>query len=1048
VAFARKVAVRRLGGQAARGMWAVLRRLLAFALGALVVLGAGFGVLAWWAAERPIEMPWLAARIEAADSAGSRHLSVGMAALAWEGFRDGLGSPIDIRLTNVVLHDPADGLRVEAPRVQVMLELGPLLRGRVRPRSVAIFDARVALTRTGAPSVWRLDVNTALRELAGVPDSRLPLQALSGLRRAIVRNAIVAAPPGQGWAVERLDADLARRGDGGADASADLTLTIGGAPAQATLRVTLPGVGDAVLHGTVGRVRLASLATLWPALAGVAPVLDAPIDADAELRLGGDLAPQALRVALRAGAGTLRTGDAPVTVTAAHLAASWQPGHVSLDGADLDVRPSPDRPPTHLTARGAATLGADGASGTLTLGLDRLAFDDLAALWPAWWGRDGRSWAVENVTAGLAHDGHLALGFIAPAGLSAASGLRLTSATGSLAGSDLTTHWLRPLPPAEHGEAVLRVLDPDTLRVDLGTARQAVGPSASGNAGTLSVQGGSVLVSGLTQRDQAGVIRVRLAGTIPDALALLSQPRLHLLSAHPVPLKDPRGQVTADVLVTLPLVEHVADDQVSVLAEAHLTDFHLAAVAAGRPLDAGDFNLTATEDGLTLNGSGRLADIPARISGAVDFRAGPPTQVQQRFTVAGRAQASALAAAGLDSGGLLSGAADLNAVYTQRRNGDADIDVRAGLTDAELRLPPLGWRKPVGDAAAARARLVLDGAGRLSRIDAIEVDGEGIAVRGQAVLASGGDVDLTLGRLVLGGTTAQGTVRFLDDGRTIHARLSGPRLDLSGRFAQQPGAARAADTDAGDRVIDASFDRVALARRRLASNLRLHAETASGLLRNVRLSALTGPGQLVEASVEADRGGRTVQVRAADGGAVLRDLGALDSIEGGRLSLRARFLDQRPGRPLSGVAELDDFKVRGAPLLAKALQAVTLYGLVQAVEGPGMTFTHLAAPFAYGAGVLELNDARAFNPSLGLTAKGRVDFNRDRLVLEGTIVPAYFLNTVLGRIPLIGRLFSPEKGGGVIAARYSAEGSIDDPEVRVNPLSALTPGFLRGLFGR
>jgi hypothetical protein len=55
---------------------------------------------------------------------------------------------------------------------------------------------------------------------------------------------------------------------------------------------------------------------------------------------------------------------------------------------------------------------------------------------------------------------------------------------------------------------------------------------------------------------------------------------------------------------------------------------------------------------------------------------------------------------------------------------------------------------------------------------------------------------------------------------------------------------------------------------------------------------------------------------------------------------------------------------------------------------------------------------------------------------------------VLGRIPLIGRLFSPEKGGGVIAARYSAEGSIDDPEVRVNPLSALTPGFLRGLFGK
>ena len=31
---------------------------------------------------------------------------------------------------------------------------------------------------------------------------------------------------------------------------------------------------------------------------------------------------------------------------------------------------------------------------------------------------------------------------------------------------------------------------------------------------------------------------------------------------------------------------------------------------------------------------------------------------------------------------------------------------------------------------------------------------------------------------------------------------------------------------------------------------------------------------------------------------------------------------------------------------------------------------------------------------------------------------------------------------------YSAEGPMNDPEVSVNPLSLLTPGFLRGIFGR
>jgi hypothetical protein len=70
-----------------------------------------------------------------------------------------------------------------------------------------------------------------------------------------------------------------------------------------------------------------------------------------------------------------------------------------------------------------------------------------------------------------------------------------------------------------------------------------------------------------------------------------------------------------------------------------------------------------------------------------------------------------------------------------------------------------------------------------------------------------------------------------------------------------------------------------------------------------------------------------------------------------------------------------------------------------------------------------------------------------RVSLEGTIVPAYFFNSLLGNIPLVGRLFSPERGGGMFAASYSVRGALDDPEVTVNPLSALTPGFLRGLFG-
>ena len=61
-------------------------------------------------------------------------------------------------------------------------------------------------------------------------------------------------------------------------------------------------------------------------------------------------------------------------------------------------------------------------------------------------------------------------------------------------------------------------------------------------------------------------------------------------------------------------------------------------------------------------------------------------------------------------------------------------------------------------------------------------------------------------------------------------------------------------------------------------------------------------------------------------------------------------------------------------------------------------------------------------------------------------MPAYFFNSLLGDLPVVGRLFSPEPGGGLFAASYDVRGALADPTVRVNPLAMLTPGFLRGLF--
>ena len=88
----------------------------------------------------------------------------------------------------------------------------------------------------------------------------------------------------------------------------------------------------------------------------------------------------------------------------------------------------------------------------------------------------------------------------------------------------------------------------------------------------------------------------------------------------------------------------------------------------------------------------------------------------------------------------------------------------------------------------------------------------------------------------------------------------------------------------------------------------------------------------------------------------------------------------------------------------------------------------------------------AYGSSIGMTATGTLNFDDGVVAIEGIVVPANAINSVVSNIPVIGHIFAGGPGGGIFAANYSATGPLRDPRVSVNMLSALTPGFLRNLF--
>jgi hypothetical protein len=101
-------------------------------------------------------------------------------------------------------------------------------------------------------------------------------------------------------------------------------------------------------------------------------------------------------------------------------------------------------------------------------------------------------------------------------------------------------------------------------------------------------------------------------------------------------------------------------------------------------------------------------------------------------------------------------------------------------------------------------------------------------------------------------------------------------------------------------------------------------------------------------------------------------------------------------------------------------------------------------PLTFSRDEIVITEAKLRGADVGVLATGRIDRKTDTIALAGEVAPAYTLNSLLGNIPLIGTLLTGG-GDGVFAASYEITGPLANPDVRVNPLTVLTPGIIRRL---
>jgi hypothetical protein len=708
------------------------------------------------------------------------------------------------------------------------------------------------------------------------------------------------------------------------------------------------------------------------------------------------------------------------------------PDQITLNNGSLRLAPHGASTPIILlsgTGNRAATW-----SGTLHVTVNEVQAADLGAYWPPGLLKLTRHWVLENVTTGTAQKADFSFGLSAPLTLSS---LHLTSAAGSFAAHGVTLGWIPHAEPITNLTGHVVVQDLQTMII--------TGDSASLHGVNLS--DGLFTISGMSSHHQIGALRLQLAGRVQDVLAVLNAPPLSLLRHAPPTIAAAAGDVAGTLTLRIPLNLKVRLADVTLGVSAQLRNTEVASPMSGLGFTNASLDLTATGAGLSLAGTALFAGEPATVSAQAVFSAHPAVQT---FSLASSAGPNILHYFGLDSSTAfttqMQGTAPFTLQVTPSPDGTTTqaAALRIDLSPAALSAPRFGWSKKPGDPASLALDLSLpsDGPPVLQNFFA---SGPKLFIMAQRV-----GPRIIVHRVLLGGTLATGSVQppTAPNAPWILA-FSGPVLDFrllpkqpdQPKTAPQPAANPAPPTGPLWRL-SLHFTQAYVAAPP-APALKTLTFTGRGQGSGILAAQLTTASPALALTISPAGGQRLVTLAAPDAGAVLRSLGLYENLQGGTLALDATL----GGASLAtGTATLTEFRLSHAPVFTKILQALTIYGVGAATSGPGLHFDQLVAPFTLQPGALTLHEARAYSASLGFTASGEILVPSGGLDLATTVIPAYALNALPGQIPVLGKLFTAEKGGGLFAINVHVTGNIADPEVLVNPLSVFTPGALRSVF--
>ena len=686
---------------------------------------------------------------------------------------------------------------------------------------------------------------------------------------------------------------------------------------------------------------------------------------------------------------------------------------------------------------GAMKARLDGKIGPMPLSIFK-------TLWPAPLAPRTRDWVVKRVVRGWLQGGSFRLATDTGA---TGSGWAATPtperASLTLQGANLGFNIVDSWPVLEVPRALLR-LDEATLEMTVPEASFAVADGRRlGLKGTFTVDMKEPL-------PRTGHIAFRGQGPLSVALEMLDGEPFQLLQKGGLNPAGIEGKVDAQLAVALPLGRPLEPRDLKIEGRTRITEARLGHVLGPYEVHGGNIVLDMTPTAAEAKGEMLVNGVVAKASW--QHVLGAPADKQPPLRITTVLDNSYRTQLGLDINDLVQGDVGVEVTVGRDGHGERRVHLRADLVNAELLLDSVAWHKPKGKPSTFEFDVIKGGSSHPIELMNVRLVGDDVAIEGWMGIGADNRVkEFRFPNFSLNVVTSLETHGKMRPDGIWEVTAKGPTYDGRDLFR--------AFFDVG------KFDQGAKVRPGL--DLRAEVETVVGYsdttLRKVRMTLqkrankLTGldvrgileGGKPFVAILQPEPGKpRRLRAESLDAGQLFKLVGFYPNAVGGLMTLDVNLDGDGPAERV-GTLWARDFLILGDPIIAEVLQNAdgsSQPGSRRTVMREQFEFEIMRVPFEVGHGQFVMHEAALRGVLVSAHMSGKVDFRRQSLDIGGTYVPMSGLMRVPAEIPIFGPLLTGPRGEGLFGITFGIKGSMERPQVIVNPLSLITPGIFREVF--